>query len=616
MKLYKNLAILLTSVLLFGLATLTSTHSPTSARASPPGKGGFDPVPIQAGRLDLDSSTGSVVQAELAEDASLVSAAPAEETAPAVKRDDPAPTPIRLTASGGKTFKIVPNSVIAPHDLLLIGSPTQNDLTGQEIDATGSTSITFEDFESSFPTGLWTRSGTHQWDDVNCLPVAGSRSAWPAADVANPCNGANYPNNMDSLLKYGPFSLADAQSASLDFFFRMVSESCTPIIACDYLFWGVSTNGTNFFGDFAAGDYTGGPFPNGYNFASLDLSYLAGESQVWIGFAFVSDGSFVAQGPFIDLISLRKNSDARTYLTYEDFEVTEFPNPTWESFDLDGTENGEYYWDDVSVVGQGGSSCPPRSGDWSIWPADEGADGLNPCAGDDYANNMISWMIHGPFSLADASEAWVDFYFRNQSEVGYDFLFWGASSDGFTFYGPPGNTGTYVQGPHDNGYNLMRLNLSNVPDLGDLRGQPTVWLAFIFESDSSNIIGGPPFQGPFIDDVSVVVERTAFNELFLPIVFKIPQPTIPKTNLFINNQTGGVITNYKVLNPKLNGVSIPDIICANIPAGATRFDCHATFDTGTYGVSSTNTCNPPTTTGQVTFNPGDDVRLIRCLSNP
>ncbi len=614
MKLYKNLAILLAAALLFGLASTTNIGSPTPAGASPSGKGGFGPVPIQAGRLTVDSSTGNIIQAELAQNnESLAPATSVEEITPVVKHDEPASTPLELAEVGGKTLKIIPDSAIAAHDLL-IGNPAQSDLTGQEISAASSTLIKLEDFEGSFPTGLWTRSGTHQWDAVNCFPVEGSRSVWPAANVENPCSGTNYPNNMDSLLKYGPFSLADAQSASLDFFFRMVSESCTPITACDFLFWGASTNGTNFIGDFAAGTHISGPFGNGYNFASLDLSYLAGESQVWVGFAFVSDDSVAAQGPFIDLVSLRKNSDTRVYLTDETFEVAEFPNPAWESLDLDGLANGEYYWDDVSTTQ--GPYCPPYSGNWSMWPADEGANGLNPCAGDDYANDMNSWLIHGPFSLAGASEAWVDFYFRNQSEPGYDFLFWGASSNGFDFYGPPGNTGTYVQGPHNNGYNLMRLNLGNVPGLGDLRGQPTVWLAFIFESDSSNIIGGPPFQGPFIDDVSVVVERTSVTGVFLPIVLKGPESTIPKTNLFINNQTGGVITNYKVLNPKLNGAPIPDIICANIPAGATRFDCHATFDTGPYQVSSTNTCNPPTTTGQVTFKPGDDVRLIRCLSNP
>ncbi|MCL4302244.1 MAG: hypothetical protein KJ077_41535 [Anaerolineae bacterium] len=593
MRLHKFWALLLTGSLFFSLATLASADDP------PSGEGSFEPMPIRPGKLVVDPSTGDVIQAEVAGSGEPASAN--QETAPVTKQDTTGPVSLQL--AGGGTYET--GGTLNPGDLLL-GRPAPGG-----INAAASTFIKIEDFETGFPNAGWTRTG-NLWDDVNCHAVSGSRAAWPATDVVDPCPGNNYPAGTSARMVYGPFNLADAKSASLDFFFRMDSESdgiCNPIANCDYLFVGASTDNLTFFGDFHAGSYTSGPFTDGYNFISFDLKNFIGQPQVWIRFTFVSNlNGVTGQGPFIDLISLRKNTDTRVFLTNENFEVTEFPNSAWESFDLDGPTNGETYWDDVRL-GQGGFNCIPRSGNWSLWPADGGNNALNSCAGVNYANNMKSWIVHGPFSLVGASEAWVDFYYRNQSEENFDFLLWGASVNGSNFFGPGGVSGTQINGPQGNGYNLMRLNLSNVFTLGDLRGQPAVWLVFIFQSDATNTN-----KGPFIDDVSVVVERAISGLVYLPVVIKNPPPTTIKTSLFINNRTGGVVASYRVFSPKLNGAPIPDVICTNIPAGATSFNCNAIFDTGTYKVSSTNTCNPPTTSGQVTFKPGNDVRVVRCIN--
>ena len=73
-----------------------------------------------------------------------------------------------------------------------------------------------------------------------------------------------------------------------------------------------------------------------------------------------------------------------------------FPSGAWQAFDNDGTTNGEYYWDD--------DDYRPNYGSWSAWCANGGANGLDP-ASSNYANNMSSWMVYGPFSLAGCSEA-------------------------------------------------------------------------------------------------------------------------------------------------------------------------------------------------------------------
>jgi len=484
---------------------------------------------------------------------------------------------------------------------------------GEGVGATSSTFIMTEDFEGDFPSSGWDlvdNNGTgHLWDDVNCFAIESSGTgwaAWPAAAGSNgldPCTGDDYPNGLETWLIYGPFSLTDAQSASLDFYFRIESESC-----CDYLFWGASIDDVNYYGEIASGTYTSGPFNNGYNFASFDLTDvynlgdLSGQPQVWIAFVFHSDDSATGRGPFIDAITLRKNTDPRVYLTSENFDVIEFPNQFWESFDADGATNGDYRWDDVFSDGNS-NLCRSHSGDWSMWPADEGADGLDACSGDEYPNNANSWLIHGPLDLTGASEAWVDFYFRNESETNSDFFWWAVSTDGSDYWGY-GISGTYTNGPYDQGFNLIRFDLSNVPGLGDLRGESQVWLAYVFQSDSSNT-----GQGPFLDDVNVVVERPAAavstHWVFLPILFKSPAPV--QTNLYIQNKTTGNVTRYTVHNtPEGN------ITCRNIPAGATRY-C-GSFTSGTYEVS-VNTTECGSNSGEVLFIPGNVTRVVRCVSH-
>jgi hypothetical protein len=591
MKLRNIVAGTLICGIFLGLAAVASAGPPRQGGDPPPPQPGFEPVPIQPGKLVVDRSTGRIVQVELTPAESSLPSGLIGGTDAVSKSDGPAspsfPPRGPTGSSGGpegRTRTAVSERPPGPSDVLP-GSPASGENAGDEVSIAASTTITTQGFEGTFPSGLWNANATgspHQWGKVNCFPAAGSWSAWPAANVANPCGGASYPNNMAVWLEYGPFSLVGAQSASLDFYFRMASQSCSPITNCDYFFWGASLDDVNFYGDFAAGTYTGGLYQNGYNFASLDLSWLAGQPNVWIGFAFYSNGDGITgQGPFVDAISLRKNTDPRQYLTDQNFDVEEFPNPSWIGFDND-TVNGEYFWDDVQ--------CFARSGDWSMWPADEGANGLDPCfALDPYANNMDSWLVHGPFSLIGASEAWVDFYFRNESELGLDRFWWMASTDEVNYTGFF-ITGDYAVGPYGNGYNLMRFDLSD-PGLGDLRGEPEVWLAFSFDSD-----GSVTDRGPFVDDVRVVVERPSgmpsANNVYLPLVES--HPVLP-TNLYITNHTGGNLT-YTVFgtpqgNKSCTVLNNQEKLCA-------------TFTSGTYNWQAKAVCG--TKTGTRTYPPGDD----------
>jgi hypothetical protein len=196
---------------------------------------------------------------------------------------------------------------------------------------------------------------------------------------------------------------------------------------------------------------------------------------------------------------------------------------------------------------------------------------------------MNSWLIHGPFSLAGASEAWVDFYFRNESELGPDRFWWMASPDDQSYTGFF-ITGDYAVGPYGNGYNLMRFDLSD-PALGDLLGDSEVWLAFSFDSD-----GSVTDRGPFVDDVRVVVERTA-HRTFLPVV-----ASQGLTTLYITNHTGGNLT-YTVFGTPQGNRS------CTVPNKQAPQLC-TTFSSGTYNWRAQAVCGVKT--GTRTYPPGND----------
>ena len=166
-------------------------------------------------------------------------------------------------------------------------------------------------------------------------------------------------------------------------------------------------------------------------------------------------------------------------ITAEGFEGA-FPSGAWSVFDNDGSTNGEYYWDD--------DDYKPHSGWWSAWAARGGANGLDP-QDNYYSNNAQSWMVYGPFDLSDASDAEILFYYWNQSELDYDWFGWSASTDCQHFYG-------YQVSGDSGGWKYKNFDLTAVPTIGNVTGDSSVCIAFIFTSDGSNVD-----DGPFVDDI-------------------------------------------------------------------------------------------------------------------
>lgn len=239
-------------------------------------------------------------------------------------------------------------------------------------------------------------------------------------------------------------------------------------------------------GDGAAGD---GVYANSYtpySVGSYTFTALAsGTSNSGEGFVRTGDiSTYVAKGPDLPPVYVPLVAKNFTYvppvwtnIMTENLEGS-FPSGGWSVFG--GTLTEEIYWDD--------DDFKPYQGGRSAWPANGGPYGLDPQYFD-YPNDLFSWMEYGPFSLSDALDAELQFYYWNQSELDYDYLFWGASVNGTDFYG------TSVSG-NSGGWQFVNFDLTNVYVLGDLAGEPEVWIGFAFWSDESITD-----QGAFVDNI-------------------------------------------------------------------------------------------------------------------
>jgi hypothetical protein len=167
------------------------------------------------------------------------------------------------------------------------------------------------------------------------------------------------------------------------------------------------------------------------------------------------------------------SSIAPVVLMTEDFEST-WPNGDWFLVDQAGTG---HEWGREDYKAHGGS--------YSMWEASAGPNALDP-EFDDYADNMRTWARYGPFDLSDASSAELTFYKSINTAGSDDYLFWGASGNDTSYAGYKA-------------YNGLGWWTSESFDLSSQLGDSTVWVAFLFVSDST---GADP--GAFVDDVQLV----------------------------------------------------------------------------------------------------------------
>jgi immune inhibitor A len=175
----------------------------------------------------------------------------------------------------------------------------------------GWTTITSVDFEGTFP-GDWdvfdndgATNGEYYWGKRTCRQYAGSYSGWGVGGGANGSGlgcGANYPDNADGWMVFGPFTLVGATAADLQFKLWGYLES-----GYDFVCRSASTDGANFYGTCTSGN-TGGWIDRILDLSNVySLGNLLGQSNVWVAIEFYSDPSQnFAEGGYVDNVVLRK----------------------------------------------------------------------------------------------------------------------------------------------------------------------------------------------------------------------------------------------------------------------------------------------------------------------
>jgi hypothetical protein len=268
--------------------------------------------------------------------------------------------------------------------------------------------------------------------------------------------------------------------------------------------------------------------------------------------------------------------------------VTETVNPQgWTTIFADGFEGGwpgswgiyafgaDAYW--------GWDSANPCSGSYSAFCAKYGAESVIP--GNNYPDYMDSWMTYGPFSLADATDAVVDYWLWLDAEDDYDVFWCAASTSGYNFYGE-GWTGST-----EDTWVSMSFDLTDVYILGDLCGESQVWITFGFQSDGSNPID---YYGAFVDDV-VIQKDTTPAEFDLEAV-----------EVYLSTQPGDMDKNYLVDTPTVGqdvylhfkwncyGSGTAPEFRLELNLDGTPY-CYDDYATGESGYAYTSWCNDPWT---------------------
>lgn len=169
---------------------------------------------------------------------------------------------------------------------------------------------------------------------------------------------------------------------------------------------------------------------------------------------------------------------------------TEWPANIWTV--TYGTGAAKVTWDDTNYIHHGGS--------WSAWCARGGPDGLDPSKYY-YAKNMNAWATYGPFSLADATDASWSFWHWTDTQDTQDTFRYMVSTDGTNFHG-------YQVSGRIRSWAQRTIDLKNVYNLGNVCGQPKVWVAFVFRSNDDATV----YDGTFIDDIRI--EKTTSGSQF------------------------------------------------------------------------------------------------------
>ncbi|HSN57194.1 MAG TPA: PKD domain-containing protein [Candidatus Sulfomarinibacteraceae bacterium] len=174
-------------------------------------------------------------------------------------------------------------------------------------------------------------------------------------------------------------------------------------------------------------------------------------------------------------------ADGETILLDESFEAA-FPQPPWRVEHPAG----------AAPVDWGRSSFRATDGSWGLYCAAVGS--AAPGDGGPAPARTTSWAVAGPFDLSDTTSGTLRFDLWLRTERFRDVFMWLVSTDGVTFNGSARSTDTA-------GWQTVTADLANWGAAGNVLGSDEVWVAFVYQSDQSNL-----FEGAYLDRVQLAVD--------------------------------------------------------------------------------------------------------------
>jgi len=167
--------------------------------------------------------------------------------------------------------------------------------------------------------------------------------------------------------------------------------------------------------------------------------------------------------------------------------------------DFEGDFPGEWTIGSPNGTDWGLSTHRVMNGTYSVYAS---GGGTNPApVGGPYLPDQNSWMVYGPFSLADATagtltfDLWIDTQ-PAENQNYFDYLFCGFSTDGEHFTG-------YTIAGNSSGWIPWSYTFADFATGITLPGEPQVWLGFGFISDSTT-----EKEGVYLDNIVLTQEAT------------------------------------------------------------------------------------------------------------
>lgn len=185
-------------------------------------------------------------------------------------------------------------------------APVAGDAPDADTPDASTVTIFSDNFEGAYPSPSWvlryTGSATNytvNWGRSSYRKAGGSYSWWCVGSGSGaPAPGGHYPAGMGAWMQVGPFSLADATSASVELDLWLAKQNVQDVFGV----WAATNVNGSYSSVYVDPANTGGVFRH----ETVPLNSFVGAPQVWVAITFTSDASIQYEGAYVDNVVIKK----------------------------------------------------------------------------------------------------------------------------------------------------------------------------------------------------------------------------------------------------------------------------------------------------------------------